>query len=74
MLDEGSATMGVWLGKQYLGQRDEIDINGSQVNCVVVFPGSPVPVDKSQTDEQVHTIDVVKTVGVPRPDVQRRLR
>jgi hypothetical protein len=24
MLEEGNATMGIWLGKQFLGQRDEI--------------------------------------------------
>jgi hypothetical protein len=27
MLENGSATMGIWLGKQYLGQSDEFDIN-----------------------------------------------
>jgi hypothetical protein len=29
MLENGSATMGVWLGKQYLGQTDEMNINAN---------------------------------------------
>lgn len=28
MLEAGNATMGIWLGKQYLGQRDQIGITG----------------------------------------------
>lgn len=28
LLEAGNATMGVWLGKQYLGQRDQIGITG----------------------------------------------
>jgi hypothetical protein len=27
MLENGNATMGIWLGKQYLGQSDEFGIN-----------------------------------------------
>jgi hypothetical protein len=39
LLEAGNATMGVWLGKQILGQRDEIqyDINGG-VQVLVVMP------------------------------------
>jgi hypothetical protein len=29
LLESGNATMGVWLGKQYLGQRDKQDIEHS---------------------------------------------
>ena len=39
MLENGSATMGVWLGKQYLGQTDELNINGI-VQLMVAAPGS----------------------------------
>ena len=39
MLDNGSATMGIWLGKQYLGQTDEMNINGA-VQLMVAAPGS----------------------------------
>ena len=28
LLEAGNATMGIWLGKQYLGQRDQIGITG----------------------------------------------
>ena len=39
MLENGSATMGIWLGKQYLGQADELNINASgQVSCLVLLP------------------------------------
>ena len=27
MLENGNATMGIWLGKQYLGQSDDLGIN-----------------------------------------------
>jgi len=39
MLENGSATMGIWLGKQYLGQTDEMNINGT-VQLMVAAPGS----------------------------------
>jgi hypothetical protein len=39
MLEHGSATMGVWLGKQYLGQTDEMNINGN-LQLVIAHPGS----------------------------------
>lgn len=39
MLENGSATMGVWLGKQYLGQTDEMNLNGI-VQLMVAAPGS----------------------------------
>src|SRR5438874_4430297 len=41
LLEQGNATMGVWLGKNILGQVDEIrhDINGNMgLNLVVVMP------------------------------------
>ena len=37
MLENGSATMGVWLGKQYLGQTDEMNINNN-VQLVLAAP------------------------------------
>lgn len=30
MLEEGNATMGVWLGKQLLGQTDQLTVNTSE--------------------------------------------
>jgi hypothetical protein len=42
MLERGSATMGVWLGKQCLNQTDDLNINGI-VQLVVAAPGSNIP-------------------------------
>ncbi len=41
LLEEGNATMGVWLGKQLLGQTDHYyhDMNGPMVN--IVLPAHP---------------------------------
>ena len=37
LLESGNATMGVWLGKQYLGQRDKQDIEHSgELSQVVI--------------------------------------
>ncbi len=39
ILEQGNATMGIWLGKQYLGQSDQIDINtNNQMMIVLVTP------------------------------------
>src|SRR5712671_6294690 len=37
LLEEGNATMGVWLGKQILGQADQISI-GSSVEIAILLP------------------------------------
>ena len=34
MLEAGNATMGIWLGKQYLGQRDQIGITGGDGGAI----------------------------------------
>ena len=44
LLEEGNATMGVWLGKQLLGQTDHLyhDLNGPMIQIVVpAQPGRP---------------------------------
>ena len=41
MLMEGNATMGVWLGKQYLGQRDQHEIQGDLTVHVKRLLGVP---------------------------------
>ena len=46
LLEQGNATMGVWLGKNILGQVDEIrhDINGSITNYLsVILPRAELP-------------------------------
>ncbi len=34
LLQAGNATMGVWLGKQYLGQRDQVGITGGDGGAI----------------------------------------
>src|SRR3979411_5334 len=43
LLENGNATMGVWLGKNILGQVDEMhhQIDGRAVSVCVMIPGSP---------------------------------
>src|ERR1700738_3572771 len=40
LLEQGNATMGVWLGKQLLGQRDQVvhEIHGHQQYNIIVMP------------------------------------
>ena len=52
MLEDGSATMGVWLGKQYLGQTDEMNINTGQNSIVLYLPASPPPTEISAAGEE----------------------
>src|SRR3984893_13738354 len=57
LLENGNATMGVWLGKNILGQVDEIrhQLDGRGVSVNVMIPLNPEP-PKEITDE--NTIDV----------------
>ena len=57
MLEDGSATMGVWLGKQYLGQTDEMNINAGQFPLVLVLPTGSPPNDTPAVSEAT-VIDV----------------
>jgi|SRR5579872_14219 len=50
MLEDGNSTMGVWLGKQYLGQRDEVAVSSMQtISVTISAPSSTEPVDDSVT-------------------------
>jgi hypothetical protein len=54
LLEEGNATMGVWLGKQILGQADQISV-GSSFQVAIMLP---------RTDPQLEpdsVIDIEKT-------------
>lgn len=46
-LAEKNTAMAIWLGKQYLGQRDNIDINGEQIQRVTIVNSLP----KDEEDE-----------------------
>jgi hypothetical protein len=56
LLEQGNATMGVWLGKQLLGQRDQFyhDINGSQIH--IVYPLAQRP--EQPAVEEFAAIDI----------------
>src|SRR5262249_37031440 len=50
MLEEGNATMGVWLGKQILGQSDQVMVTTGETVLVVMpremeNPPPPVPIE-----------------------------
>jgi hypothetical protein len=64
MLENGNATMGVWLGKQYLGQTDQVEYRGELTLAAMVVipravpdtPGLPEPeplqLSRSADDEE----------------------
>ncbi len=43
LLEQGNATMGVWLGKQMLGQTDQISHNISGTEVYLVMPARSQP-------------------------------
>ena len=53
ILEQGNATMGIWLGKQYLGQADQIDVNTNHQTVVLVMASAPL-----KEPEEAMTIDV----------------
>src|SRR5690242_11216280 len=53
ILEQGNATMGIWLGKQYLGQADQIDVNTNHQTVILVMPAGQL-----EEPEKVMTIDV----------------
>ena len=45
LLEAGNATMGVWLGKQYLGQTDQLEHRGEiSLSAVLNLPRGPIPI------------------------------
>jgi len=53
ILEQGNATMGIWLGKQYLGQADQIDVNTNHQTVVLVMASPPL-----EEPEETMIIDV----------------
>jgi hypothetical protein len=62
LLEAGNATMGVWLGKNILGQVDEVrhQVNGGQplVLVLVQHPSSASAANQIEEPEEEMTIDV----------------
>jgi hypothetical protein len=45
LLEAGNATMGVWLGKQYLGQTDQLEHRAEiSLSAVLNLPRGPIPI------------------------------
>ncbi len=57
LLEAGNATMGVWLGKQILGQTDEIRHDVSFQALAVMLPRG-IQEEAKLAEEQTHVIDV----------------
>jgi hypothetical protein len=57
LLENGNATMGVWLGKNILGQTDEIRHDVS-FQCLAVMLPRGIQEEAKLAEEQMHVIDV----------------
>ena len=65
LLEAGNATMGVWLGKNILGQRDEVfyEVTGQQYVCVML-PAPPEHYHACMAPEEpAVTIDVGQPIA-----------
>src|ERR1700680_3135965 len=62
MVEDGSATMGIWLGKQHLGQTDEIKRNNLQKINIIVLPRKPV---SNAPEEECQVLDIVPALPLP---------
>ena len=61
LLEQGNATMGVWLGKQILGQRDQIAVENQGPTILLVCAVAPGPSSRasdSATDEDCKVLDI----------------
>ena len=65
MLEGGNATMGLWLGKQYLGQTDQVEYRGEITLAAMVampraIPNSPAPepLQLSRSTEDEDALDL----------------
>src|ERR1700730_1358525 len=69
ILQDGSATMGIWLGKQYLGQTADMSVNtNTQIVHCLLLPTAPASKDMP-TDMIVNPPTVIDT----RAESGRRL-
>ena len=61
LLEAGNATMGVWLGKQYLGQTDQLEHRAEiSLSAVLALPRGMIPTDAADL------VGVVEVRQVPR--------
>src|SRR5262245_19110786 len=55
LLEEGNGTMGVWLGKNILGQVDQVNVTGTGAQMIVLLPQVSPP--EQHFDSSPVTID-----------------
>jgi hypothetical protein len=58
LLEQGNATMGVWLGKQILGQTDHYDVSGGSQIMIVVPSCQGEAADRANDADSAVTIDI----------------
>ena len=54
MLEDGNATMGVWLGKQILGQADQV-VSSAGIQIAIVVPNM-APTQKKGSDLEIELV------------------
>jgi len=70
LLEAGNATMGVWLGKNILGQVDSVSVTSADGAMCILMPAPPRPrISGAVTTEETVTIDLC-----PSGDGSLRLR
>lgn len=57
LLEEGNATMAVWLGKQFLGQRDKTEITGADGTALIPLGVVDAITTKARTNRDEHPLD-----------------
>src|ERR1700730_11115421 len=62
MVEDGSATMGIWLGKQFLNQTDEIQVYNLQKINLLLLPSKPV---SNAPEEECQVLDIVTPHRLP---------
>lgn len=62
ILDQGSAVMGIFLGKQYLGQRDQVDVGFPEM-VAPAFVMVTVQQGNVVADDQARCIDIALDGG-----------
>ena len=65
MLEAGNATMGVWLGKQYLNQRDERDLEDPAPKPIVLVIPTSIGPDDQHSEELARANGPPRVIGVP---------
>ena len=66
LLEEGNATMGVWLGKQYLGQTEQFPQEAQGARLIVIMPSPPCAQPQERPAIDVAPTDAVQPAAMDR--------